>query len=56
MPICIMCINESISKENKTMEVARVREMSAPLIRTSGNHWVVVINYWYFREKEPGTF
>lgn len=42
------------------MEVARVREMSAPLIRTSGNRRlvcrVVVINYWYFREKEPGTF
>lgn len=37
------------------MEMAGVREMSAPLIRTSGNCWlvcqVVAINYWYLRER-----
>lgn len=41
------------------MEVAGVREMSAPLIRTRGNCLlvcqVVVINYWYLRGKELGT-
>lgn len=60
MPICIMCIKGSINKENKTMEVAGVREMSAPLIGTRGNcsHvcQVVVVNYRYSRGKELGTF
>lgn len=55
-----MCIKGSINKENKTMEVAGVREMSAPLIGTRGNCWLlcqaVVANYWYSRGKEPGTF
>ena len=37
MSICIMCIKGSINKENKTMEVAGVRGMSAPLIGTRGN-------------------
>lgn len=42
------------------MEVAGVREMSAPLIGTRGNCSLVcqfvVVNYWYLRGKEPGTF
>lgn len=60
MSICIMCIKGSINRENKTMEVAGVREMSAPLIGTRGNCslvcQVVVINYWCSRGKELGTF